>query len=108
MTCPLRLDAEHRDDGIVLVVNGDIDAETADSLRSVVLGIVASTGRVELDLHGVPFMDSSGLHVLAEAATLLRRTGGSVAIHRPSERVLRLLTLTGMDEVVRLHEHERI
>jgi anti-anti-sigma factor len=103
---PLRFDAEHVDGRVVLVVRGDLDLETAGALRDLMLGVVHASGRVELDLAEVPFMDSSGLHVLAEVARTLQPIHGCLVVSRPSPAVLRLLQMTGLEQVldVRLDE----
>ena len=49
---------------------------------------------VELDLSGVTFIDSSGLHVLLELAGRVEATGGSVLIRNPAPAVQRLLAIT--------------
>jgi anti-anti-sigma factor len=97
---PLRFDAEHVDDHVVLVVRGDLDLETAGSLREVLLGFVEASGRVEVDMAEVPFMDSSGLHVLAEVARALRSEPGGMVVRRPSQAVLRVMQMTGFDHIV--------
>ncbi|MGD9996306.1 MAG: STAS domain-containing protein [Ilumatobacteraceae bacterium] len=100
MCLPLRFDADHLGDHVVLVVRGDLDLQTAGPLRELMLSAVEASGRVELDMADVPFMDSSGLHVLAEVARVLQPDRGRVVVHRPSQPVLRLMQMTGLDRVL--------
>ncbi|MFG3229950.1 STAS domain-containing protein [Kitasatospora sp. NPDC048194] len=50
-----------------------------------------------LDLHDVTFIDSSGLNALLLARIQADRQGTTVHLARPSERVARLLELTGAE-----------
>jgi anti-sigma B factor antagonist len=98
----LRIDAHHTAEGLVLAVRGDIDLGSAPALRSVVNRTIATTGRLALDLSGVTFMDSSGLHVLCSA---LRVVGDeNLVLHNPSRIVSRLLELASLDHLVAKQE----
>ncbi|GAA1574741.1 hypothetical protein GCM10009827_115750 [Dactylosporangium maewongense] len=85
-------------DGAVLVTaTGELDMTSAptliESLRDAIRAYAPS--RVDLDLTGVPFMDSTGIQVLVAAQAdidgELRIIGTSPAVHR-------LLELTGLLE----------
>ncbi|MGI5179388.1 STAS domain-containing protein [Dactylosporangium sp. CA-152071] len=85
-------------EGAVLVTaTGELDMTSAptliESLRDAIRAYAPS--RVDLDLTGVPFMDSTGIQVLVAAQTdvdgELRIIGTSPAVHR-------LLELTGLLE----------
>jgi stage II sporulation protein AA (anti-sigma F factor antagonist) len=96
----LRIDVTHVDGQSTLAVDGEIDSDTAASLRSAIEDGLRRTGRVVLDFGGVRFMDSSGLNVLVASAARPDRSRGTVMIRNASAGVRRLLTLTGLDEVV--------
>ena len=51
--------------------------------------------RIELELSGVEFIDSSGLEALLVANRLVADRGGELTLVAPSPRVLRVLELTG-------------
>lgn len=83
-------------DGTILLA-GEVDANTCHLLESV-LDDRAGTEHVVCDLSDVTFIDSSGLRVLIATHGRLTEQGGSFELRRPSEAVVRLFELTGVDE----------
>lgn len=75
---------------------GELDASTADELRTVLESIAETRGDIELDCSELTFMDSSGLHVLLGAARELG-TDGRLLVSNPTSTVRRLLSLTGVE-----------
>ena len=55
--------------------------------------------RVIVDLSGVCFIGSLGVHVLLDAARV-RRRGGSLSLVSPEPIVARMLSLTGAGELI--------
>ncbi|MGL4744803.1 MAG: STAS domain-containing protein [Dermatophilaceae bacterium] len=101
----LSVTTSHRDDGVsVLVVVGEVDAYTAAQLRGA-LDAEVGAGRVRLvvDLEGVSFIDSTGLGVLVGRLKLVRHQSGWLRIVCSSDRVLRVLRITGLDKVFGVH-----
>jgi anti-anti-sigma factor len=84
---------------IVVAAAGEIDAYTSSEFASVVEGVSASDSHLVIDLSGVTFMDSSGVSVLAEAATS-RGPESRIRVRGAAPIVRRVLTLTGIDSVV--------
>ncbi|MGW3335261.1 STAS domain-containing protein [Streptomyces rubiginosohelvolus] len=85
----------------VVSLFGDVDVHLVARVREVVNELVGED-RVHLvwDLKGVSFMDSAGLGVLVHTMQAVEAREGSVRLAEPSEQVLRLLELTGLDEVI--------
>ncbi len=100
------LEVTLHDEGGISVVSaaGDVDVTTAPRLRDA-LDRVLATGqsRVVIDLRGVPFMDSTGLGVLVGRLKVVRARRGSMRIVATSSRMLRVLSITGLDTVFPLH-----
>jgi anti-sigma B factor antagonist len=103
MTSPnddLRISVEPlADEGYRLVVVGEVDAASAAELQTRFLELVESApenSRVEADLSGVSFMDSTGLRVLIVAQQAITAKGGRVELHAASASVRRLLEITGL------------
>ncbi|WP_433612820.1 STAS domain-containing protein [Dactylosporangium sp. CA-139114] len=85
-------------DGTVTVTaSGELDMTSAPRLINVLRDAIHRHGpsRVDLDLTGVTFMDSTGLQVLVAANT---DVGGGLRITGTSPAVHRLLQLTGVLE----------
>ena len=80
------------------VVTGEIDTRTCELLADAFADIARLSGRrIEVDLAGVSFIDSSGLRVLLELARRADEAGGSVQIRNPSRQVARLLAMTQLE-----------
>jgi anti-anti-sigma factor len=95
----LRIDTVHLDGHVVLAIEGEIDLATAPSFGAAIDEGLRQTGRVVLDFAGVTFMDSSGLNVLVAAASQ-SPTLNTVLIRNAPVNVQRLLSITGLNEVI--------
>jgi anti-sigma B factor antagonist len=92
--------------GWLVEVSGEVDLHTAPQLRAVLGGLVErdSPGEsVVVDLTGVSFIDSTGLGELVGAHKAVQRRGDRLHLVATNERVTRLLSLTGLDEVLHVH-----
>lgn len=83
----------------VIAASGELDLYTSPTLRANVHEV--SGDKIALDLTGVTFMDSSGLGAVVGALKHVRERGGTFAVIAPPEgSLMRLLTLTGLDQIV--------
>jgi anti-anti-sigma factor len=87
----------------VLSVAGEVDISTADDVRSAIDMAGMGAFEVWLDLSETTFMDSSGLHVLAECRGRLAEANRRLVLVCPDGPVLRVLTLTGFDRILEIH-----
>lgn len=93
-----------RGDFDVIELAGDIDVETARTLRAhIVDRFSGSTSRVVVDLSGVDFMDSSGLGALVSGWQLTREDG-AFRIAGANSIVRRVLSITGMEDVFAIYD----
>lgn len=93
---PSRIEVEHRGNNAVAVA-GVVDSHTAGELHEHLTGL--GTDRdVELDLHGVEFIDSSGLRTVVTVHQELAAAGQRLVLVGVSEAVARLLEITGLRE----------
>jgi anti-anti-sigma factor len=90
---------DERDGVTVLAVAGEIDTQTTDELRAAVDDLDVSHLTLVLDLHGVDFVDSSGLGALLGIKKQQERAGGHLRLARLSESVTRIIEITKMDRV---------
>jgi anti-sigma B factor antagonist len=84
------------DESVRLVVSGDVDVATAGTVLSSGLELLNNRqvpSTLALDLTNVTFIDSTGLGVLV---SLRNAAGDDLVLLDPSERVLRLLDITGL------------
>jgi anti-sigma B factor antagonist len=92
-----------RGDFHVVELAGDIDVETARTLRAhIVDRFSESSARVVVDLTAVDFMDSSGLGALV-SGWQLTRDDGQFRIAGANPVVRRVLSITGMEDVFALY-----
>ena len=100
----LDLSTSRVDDHAVVTVTGEVDLESAAQLGDHALDAMRDISpRLVLDLSGVTFMDSTGLKVLLSLQHRTELAGGSLDICC-SRSVLRVITLTGLDQTLRLHD----
>ena len=85
---------------VTVVVTGEIDLDTAPTLRDELLLHLRPRAAVRLDLGNVTFMDSSGLHVLLDSTRRAAEVGAELRLVRVSARVQRLIELTGTEGVL--------
>ncbi|GAA1202411.1 anti-sigma factor antagonist [Prauserella alba] len=103
-TSGMRIDAEHRADGIVHArVSGELDLSSAPDLRKWIHEELAAPARLVLDLDGVDFLGSAGLSVLAELSEQAAVSRLSWALVAGSRVVLRPLEATGLAEQIPVH-----
>jgi anti-sigma B factor antagonist len=89
----------------VLIVRGEIDISTAPVLLEVFLSVLErDTGPVVIDLSEVPFMDSTGVHVLVDAVRRLKPQNRRLAIAcREDGQIHSLLALVGLLDALTVH-----
>jgi anti-sigma B factor antagonist len=81
----------------VIRLRGEIDMSNVDALRVVIDPVIeAAPARVNFDLAGLEFMDSSGIALLLRVAA----KAGSVRVREPTAVVRRLIEATGLSEVL--------
>jgi anti-sigma B factor antagonist len=89
--------------GCVPVVTApeEIDITSADGLRAALVAAAArGHGTFVVDMSLTRFCDSSGLHALVAAHQRAQAEGGEVLLVIPDTAVLRVLAVTGMDQLI--------
>ena len=87
----------------VLSVDGEVDISNAADLRLAIENAGTRAFEIWLDLSATTFMDSSGLHAMAEAGARLTRANLRLVLICPEGAVLRVITLTGFDRIFEIH-----
>ncbi|MEX2196589.1 MAG: STAS domain-containing protein [Thermoleophilaceae bacterium] len=92
-------------DGVpVASVRGELDLDTMDRFERGLRPVREGEGPAVLDLEGVPFMDSSGLHVVVALWRALRGEGRTLAVSCRPDGVRKLFELTALDGVLPLYD----
>ena len=88
-------------DQTVVTVTGDVDMHSEGRLRDALTEAGTVPGcRVVVDLSGVEFMASAGVHVLLDVAGQFEQAGGALVLVSPRPMVARVLSLTRADELI--------
>lgn len=85
---------------------GEIDHHSAVRVRADIDGLIfeARPQKVALDLSNISFMDSSGLGLIMGRYTLIKELGGSLVLRSPSSAVMKILSLAGMERIVKIEK----
>ncbi|MBM0225150.1 MULTISPECIES: STAS domain-containing protein [Micromonospora] len=83
-------------DGIVVVLDGEIDVNGAAALLSLLDATIDSAQQVLVDLHAVQFIDSTVISVLITARHIATGAGKRFGVVNPTGNVARTLRVTGV------------
>lgn len=99
----LQIDIEQEVDRTVLFLTGEIDIYTAPKLKEQMVPIVEVKNSVtEVDMEEVNYMDSTGIGVFINALKVAKQSESQFRLINLQERVLRLFSITGLDEVLEI------
>ncbi|MFJ6530566.1 STAS domain-containing protein [Streptomyces longwoodensis] len=88
-------------DGIrVLSPAGEIDYTNAETLRQALDVTGITRPRIVVDLRQVTFMDSTGVNILIAAYQAVTAAEGWIRLAAPTQAVLRVLQLVGIDSFI--------
>ncbi|BCY08274.1 STAS domain-containing protein [Actinoplanes sp. L3-i22] len=93
---------ERHDDRVVIVPEGDIDADTVGALRQVLRQTIETPGftQLEVDMHQVAFLDSTGLGALVATRKAALARGITFRLTEFGPMVRMLLQVTHLEEVL--------
>jgi anti-sigma B factor antagonist len=94
----LAVAAEHAAETTIVTLVGELDLRTAPLVRETLLASEAAPiEALVIDLSGLTFIDSSGLHLLVEVHERLRSSGPRLEIQGATAAAERLFAMTGLD-----------
>jgi len=103
MSDGLQLNIETIGNTTVVTPDGDIDLSKSTELRSSLQPILQEQPtRLVIDLHAVPYMDSSGLATLIEALQISRQHGKEFILCHLSEGVQSIIALSRLDQIFKI------
>ena len=83
---------------------GELDTSEVARVRACLVGV---EGDVELDCSGLSFIDAAGLGLFVELHTECRARNAKLLIINPSRCVIRILELTGLDQLMTAEQANR-
>jgi len=86
---------------VVVALRGDLDVTGAADAEAAISALLTRGQSLIIDMSALDFIDCSALGALLRVQALARRGGGNVVLAAPQQHVLRVLALTGHDEVFR-------
>jgi anti-anti-sigma factor len=92
----LAVEVQQRDAVAIVRPRGELDLATVETLRAALDGI-DSAERLVLDLRGLSFMDSTGLHLLVTLHQRAQRDGWQLSLVAPTAPVDQAIQLCGLD-----------
>lgn len=96
--CPPGLDCKSYADGpgfARVSLSGELDLATAPKLAEALAQVPSGTAVVILNVSELSFMDSSGLHVIVNAAARLAETGCRLVLVPGGQQIQRIFEITG-------------
>lgn len=100
---PISLECRPLAGGVLITVAGDVDATNADYLEAFINRMRRPGEAVVLDLAGLRFMDSRGLHVMLRLHHDQLEQGGAMHLAAVNDVPARILQITGVWEVLLIH-----
>lgn len=101
MQSEFRVDTHTTGRVITLTLTGELDLVSGPAFEAALERANDSDADVTVvDLRTLEFMDSTGLHVLVKGHQRAQESGRAFAVTRGSEQVERLLTLTGIADIM--------
>ncbi|MEV6734430.1 STAS domain-containing protein [Streptomyces sp. NPDC051364] len=97
-----RVQVESAARSIVVRVGGEMDIDRAPLLHEALDSVITRPDcpvEIVVDLAELTFCDSSGLNALLQARLTAEQHGRRIRLHAPSPQVIRLLEVTGADQL---------
>jgi len=92
-------------DRYVITVSGEVDLASSPELDTAIIAAIESgASSVAIDLTDVSFMDSSGLGVIVRGLKRCREADKDLDLVITNERVLKVFGITGLDQVIPIHD----
>ena len=92
----------------LIEVGGRVDSMNANQLGEALSSeIDQGHTNVVLDLAGVEYMSSAGLREIVTALKKVKRASGDLRVAQPSDRVLEIFEMAGLDTIVQIFSSQR-
>ncbi|MFF2447216.1 anti-sigma factor antagonist [Neobacillus sp. NPDC058068] len=102
----ITINKHQQDEGIVVLVGGEIDAFTAPKLREEILPLAEGENKsITINLKDVSYLDSTGLGVFVGLFKQLKQKDGELRLIELSDRLIRLFEITGLSNIMDISAH---
>jgi anti-anti-sigma factor len=102
----LRVDIADRDGLALVTAAGEIDAATAETLSTAVIGALEDGyPRVVVDFAQVTFIDSTGLGVLVKAHRTAVGRDAEFGVMHPTPQTRKLIKVLGLDQLLNIYDN---
>jgi anti-sigma B factor antagonist len=100
---PFQVSVRADGEGTTVAARGELDLAAAPQLRlALIETLEGGARRLDVDLHDVTFIDSTGISVILQAWQRLDAEGGRLAVVAASPVVARVLSAAGLDRLLGL------
>jgi anti-sigma B factor antagonist len=96
---PFAVEVQRRDDVVIVEPRGELDVATVETLGTA-LNDIRGARRLVLDLRGLSFIDSSGLHLLVALHQRAQRDGFQLALVAPAPPADRAIQVCGLGKTL--------
>ena len=100
---PIRLDTEQKGDWTVWRVGGRLDRMTAQAADEKGDGLLASCGKLAMEMSELKYISSGGIRVLIRLAKKAKAEGKDFALCAPQGMVEAVLTETHLDLFMKIY-----
>ena len=90
---------QRRNDVAIVQPQGELDLATVETLQAALDGI-EHAGRLVLDLRGLSFIDSTGLHLLVALDRRAQRDGFQLTLVAPAAPADKAIQVSGLDQAL--------
>ena len=96
-------------DELIAALAGEIDHHNSKQIREAIDAELERGGYklLTFDLESVSFMDSSGIGVIMGRYKRIYMLGGEVCAVHTSERMKKILTMSGVTRIMQIYEEDR-
>ena len=96
---PFAVGVQRRNGVVIVEPHGELDLATVETLRAALDG-VEHAGRLVVDLRGLSFLDSTGLHLLVALHRRARRDGFQLTLVAPAAPVDKAIQVSGLGQTL--------
>ena len=91
-----------------IVIKGEIDRDTIDSLRESMEKVLSTLKKktLVLNLHQLEFINSEGIGYLTDIYNRLSGTGKNIVIVNASDRIMDIFQLVGLNQIINCYTNE--